>query len=117
MSIGERIKQRREQLGMSQEDLAHKIGYKSRSSINKIELNIQQLRQTKIAQIAKALHTTPTWILGMECEDDQICDHLKVCYGKHPYYLVEMFLKLDADDQEDIIALVENKLSRAKYKK
>lgn len=48
MSIGQRIKSRREELGMSQEDLAHKIGYKSKSSINKIELDIQQLRQSKI---------------------------------------------------------------------
>ena len=38
MTIGQRIKQRREELQISQEELAHKIGYKSRSSINKIEL-------------------------------------------------------------------------------
>lgn len=37
MTIGERIKFRREELGMSQEELAHKIGYKSRSAVNKIE--------------------------------------------------------------------------------
>ena len=34
MTIGERIKFRREELGMSQEELAHKIGYKSRSAVN-----------------------------------------------------------------------------------
>ena len=37
MEIGSRIKQRREFLNMSQEELALKVGYKSRSSINKIE--------------------------------------------------------------------------------
>ena len=42
MSIGQRIKSRREELGMSQEDLAHRIGYKSKSSINKIELSTSQ---------------------------------------------------------------------------
>ena len=47
MTIGERIKARREALEMSQEELAHKIGYKSKTSINKIELGIQELRQSK----------------------------------------------------------------------
>ena len=37
MKIGERIKYRREQLEMSQDELARRLGYKSRSSINKIE--------------------------------------------------------------------------------
>ncbi|WP_277408935.1 helix-turn-helix domain-containing protein [Lacrimispora xylanisolvens] len=39
MDIGQIIKQRREELGMSQEELANKAGYKSRSSINKIEVD------------------------------------------------------------------------------
>ena len=64
MSIGQRIKSRREELGMSQEELAHRIGYKSKSSINKIELDIQQLRQSKIKQIADALETTTDYIMG-----------------------------------------------------
>ena len=37
MDIGERIKLRREELNLSQDELAKKVGYKSRSSINKIE--------------------------------------------------------------------------------
>ena len=37
MEIGDRIRKKREELGMSQEELAKKIGYRSRSSINKIE--------------------------------------------------------------------------------
>ena len=40
MTIGQRIKVRREELNMSQEELAKRIGYKSRSSINKIELDL-----------------------------------------------------------------------------
>ena len=37
MNIGARIKKRREELNMSQEELAKLANYKSRSSINKIE--------------------------------------------------------------------------------
>lgn len=49
---------------MSQEELANKLGYKSRSSINKIELNARNLTQSRIADIAKALRTTPAYIMG-----------------------------------------------------
>lgn len=66
MTIGERIKQRRTELGMSQDELAKKIGYSSRSSINKIELDVQQLRQSKIMDIANALNTTTAYIMGWE---------------------------------------------------
>ena len=40
MELYKRIKARREKLGMSQEELATKLGYKSRSTINKIEMAV-----------------------------------------------------------------------------
>lgn len=64
MTIGERIKKRRTELGMSQQELAEKTGYTSRSSINKIELNQRNLTQSKIKTIADALETTPAYIMG-----------------------------------------------------
>ena len=68
MTIGQRIKIRREELNLSQEELAKKIGYKSRSSINKIELDLYNLKQSKIKAIADALQTTPSYIMGWEVE-------------------------------------------------
>lgn len=68
MKIGERIKHRREELKMSQDELARKLGYRSRSSINKIERDASGLPQTKIADIAKALSTSPSYIMGWEEE-------------------------------------------------
>ena len=66
MKIGDRIKLRRIELGMSQDELARRLGYKSRSSINKIEKDASGLPQTKIAAIASALQTTPSYIMGWE---------------------------------------------------
>ena len=54
--IGKRIKRRREDLDMSQEELARRSGYRDKSSINKIELGVQGLPQSKIKAIADALH-------------------------------------------------------------
>lgn len=64
MSIGNRIKNRREELGMSQEELAKKVGYKSRSSVNKIEIDGRGLPQNKIVAFADALETTPAYLMG-----------------------------------------------------
>ena len=64
--IGNNIKRRRLELDMSQDDLAAKLGYKSRSSINKIEIGTQDLPQSKIAAAAKALETTPSYIMGWD---------------------------------------------------
>lgn len=66
MKIGDRIKYRREELGMSQDELARRLGYKSRSSVNKIEKDASGLPQNKIASIASALRTTPSYIMGWE---------------------------------------------------
>lgn len=65
-TIGNRIRQRREALEMSQDELAGMLGYKSRSSIAKIEKDGRELPQKKIAAIAKALKTTPAYIMGWE---------------------------------------------------
>lgn len=45
MGIGNRIKQRREYLGLSQEELARRLGYTSRSTVNKIEKGINDITQ------------------------------------------------------------------------
>ena len=71
MTIGQRIKIRREELNMSQDDLAKKVGYKSRSSINKIELDLYSLKQSKIKAIADALETTPSYIMGWDEEAEE----------------------------------------------
>lgn len=64
MEIYERIKARREELGMTQEDLALKTGYRSRSTINKIEKGIRDINQSQVIVFAKALMTTPTELMG-----------------------------------------------------
>ena len=64
MTFGERIKARREELGLSQDNLARKLGYKSRSTINNIELGKTDIGQAKIIALARALETTTGYLLG-----------------------------------------------------
>lgn len=61
--IGERIKESREKLGWTQEELAQKLGYKSRSSINKMELGLQAVPQRKVRDFAQILGVSIGYLL------------------------------------------------------
>ena len=65
-TLGTRIKRLRESKSMTQDELAQKMGYKSRSSINKIELDLSDLPQSKISLFAEALDTTPAYLMGWD---------------------------------------------------
>lgn len=72
MEFFERIKLRREELRLSQEELAQRLGYRSRSSINKIESGENDIPQTKIKAFALALQTTPAYLMGWNDDDKNI---------------------------------------------
>ena len=57
--LSTRVRLRREQLGLSQQELARRMGYRSRSSITKLEKGINDLPQSKVEELAQALETTP----------------------------------------------------------
>ena len=66
MTIGKRIKDLRTSLDMTQDELAKLTGYKSRSSIQKIESGERDITQSTIAAFAKALKVTARVIMGWE---------------------------------------------------
>lgn len=55
MNIGSVIRQRRESLGLSQEELAFAVGYKTRSTIAKIESGERDFPRKKLSNFSKAL--------------------------------------------------------------
>lgn len=66
MNIGQRIKERRKELGMSADALGEKLG-KNRATIYRYENGeIENLPLDILEPIAKALHTTPQYLLGWE---------------------------------------------------
>lgn len=68
MTVGEKIRDRRIELGMTQEELAFKLGYKSRSSVNKVEL-ASDLTLKTIKMYADALGLDTAFLMGWEDED------------------------------------------------
>lgn len=103
MKIGDRIRYRREELGMSQDELARKIGYKSRSSVNKIENDASGLPQTKISDIAKALRTTPAFIMGWE-EEEKNLGKIELTEGEE--LLLELYRKIPDDKKQMAIEML-----------
>ena len=117
LTIGSRIRNRREELNLSQDELAKRLGYKSRSSINKIELDQRNLTQSKIKAIADALETTPAYIMGWE-ELDQTVDLKKLQkevseaavtmkmiekqYGSSTLEAFNLYVQLDIEDRAEI---------------
>lgn len=96
MSVGERIKQRRKELGISADDLGKVLG-KDRSTVFRYEKgDIEKLPVDILQPIAAALHTTPEYLMGWEQiqknndiltdivvrlrKDDEFCEVVKRIY-------------------------------------
>lgn len=79
--IGNIIRQRRLELGMTQEELAHKLGYKSKSTINKIEIGVNGISQSKIKDFAAALECSPILFIE-DIEHDPIPSDSVMEYAK-----------------------------------
>lgn len=66
MEIGERIKQRRLELNLTVDELAKRLG-KNRATIYRYESNdIENFPTTILEPLAKALNTTPAYLMGWE---------------------------------------------------
>ena len=69
MTIGERIKNRRIELDLTQDDLAAKMGFKHKASIHRIETGKSDITSSQVVQFAHALNTTVAYIMGWEEEE------------------------------------------------
>lgn len=68
-STGERVKKRRKELNLTQEELAKKMGYQNRSSINNIEAGGRQISQKIVEKLADALDVSPAYLMCWTDDD------------------------------------------------
>lgn len=146
IEIGLRIKELRTRLGLSQEDLAKLVGYKSansRSTINKIEMGINDIAQSKLTVYAAALQTTVTYLLfGTENEAEsitatesqmqlwndqynemnqlqtevQIIEAVQKHFGKDAVTLLHLFNTLNKSGRKKAVENLEDLTSITRYK-
>lgn len=126
VEIGNRIKQLRIERDMSQDELAKKSGYGSRSTINKIELGINDVPQSKIKAIAEALGVSVGTILCWNEFDKQhdtkkiqkevnLIEQIEHQHGKGTSEAFELYIQLDSDDQGEIRGEMKQMLKDTKY--
>ena len=74
MKMGEIIKQRRTELGLSQEELALRCGFKSKSTISKMESGQRTTKTKNLLQVARALDLDPALLVAPEETDYIVTD-------------------------------------------
>ena len=94
--IGKKIRELREAQGLTQEELEHMVGYKSRVSINKIELQ-RDIPIKKVIPIANALGVEVSELIGWD--DGTISKELKNVANMK--VLIDMIQKLDEEQLAD----------------
>ena len=100
VELGRRIRNRRELLGMSQAELAEKVGYTSRSAISRIENGERSLNVSQLPPIARAL----------SCSVDDLLDGV----SPEKSEIAELFERLDPDLQEAVLRMLETMLAERK---
>ena len=66
MTVGNRIKQRRIELGLTQSELAERMGYSGKSTVCMAEICGDNITTTKVKKFADALGVTPRYLMGYE---------------------------------------------------
>lgn len=103
MELGTKVKMRREELGWSQDELAQRMGYKSRSSINKIEMG-RPISQKIIFRLAEVLNVKISYLMGISEEEKKDND-----------IMADIIVRMRMD--KDFLSVVEtlNKLEEDKF--
>lgn len=122
MSIGGKIRSRRIEMNMTQEDLAAKVGYTSKSTVNKIELGINDIPLSKVRDFARALETTESYLMGWEdVSSSSGSDQADVLfiekYGQPVFDAAMIYSSLDELDRGKIDERMNVLLEDEKYQK
>ena len=81
MTVGQRIRKRREELDLSQGDLA-KLMSVSRQAVSKAELHDDNITTDKVTKFANALGVTESYLMGWEENPEDIKARLTEAYIK-----------------------------------
>jgi len=94
MTLGEKVKLKREELNLSQEELAEKMNYKSKTSIHKIEVGITDLPLSKVKELAAVLNTTPAYLMGWEDKKEK--ENINIDTINTDYIMIPLYESISA---------------------
>ena len=105
MELHKIIRSKRIALKMTQQELAQKLGYKSTSTIAKIESGKNDIPQAKLAAFAEALNTTTADLMGFKNVKpvQEVSANTVTCtISKGKPQLEKLIKKLDRLDEKDL---------------
>lgn len=117
METKDKIKQLREELGLTLEEVGNIVGV-GKSTVRKWETgDIANMRRDKIAKLAVALHTTPAYLFGWNadsCPSVQQPDDPGLTAKEHE--LLTLYRGVNPDGQRYILQQAEFANSREEYR-
>lgn len=112
MTIGERIKQLRKQKNLTQKELANMCGYKSLTTINKIELGINSIPLSVVEKLAFVLEVSPSYLMGWE---EELQETIKVdALSTEEISLVEAIRSMTDEEVKELSNFVDYIISKRK---
>ena len=112
MHIGEKIKNRRLTLGMSQRELARRMGYSDNSTLNRIEKGSVDVTQAKVVQFSKALNCSIAYLMDWEEDKQKTTDEQMLSDGERK--LLSLFRQVPEEMQDVVLEMIEVSLKNRK---
>ena len=113
MEIGEKIRNRRMELGWSQRDLAAKMGYTNNSTIAKIELGQTDVTQSRVIQFSKVLNVPVSYLIDWDDEKKKPSPDNRTLTEKEFLWL-DLFREFTPAEQEEALERLQNALQYRK---
>ena len=113
MTVADRVKTLREELGLSQEMLANRMGLKDKSSVAKMEKSGDKITLKNVEKLSQALNCSIPYLMGWEekrhtnvesAHDDELTDREK--------HFIECYSKLSEEQKKLVDGLMSSWLSK-----
>lgn len=124
IEMGKRITKRRQEINMTMDELAHLMGYKHRSSIQKLESGENGLPQDRVEELAGYLQMDPTELVGwvrLDVNNHGLTKLMQktleqVMPSEEEFKLLNDMAMLNADGQELVLNFINSLLQNSKYR-
>lgn len=123
IEMGKRISKRRQEINMTMDELAHLMGYKHRSSIQKLESGENGLPQDRVEELASYLQMDPAELVGwvrLDVKNHSMTKLMQkaleqVMPSEEELKLLNNMAMLNTDGQELVLNFIDSLLQNPKY--
>ena len=121
MTMGTYIKQLREEMGISQEELGKSLNPPvNRAAVNKWETGqVENIKRTHIQQLAKKFGVSPCELMCFDsakaAEETKAIELVQKHFGKDAVHVLQMFMELNHTGQQKVLEDLSDMTELSKY--